>query len=72
MPATTARELYTQAVRDLPLTERLQLAALILEGLSQPNVAVVDASDTWTDEDQQDLAAFSVSYATARFPERAA
>lgn len=69
MPETTAQTLYAQAVRGLPMTERLHLAALILAELSQPNVAVIDASAVWSEEDQRDLAAFSLSYAAELYPE---
>jgi hypothetical protein len=43
---TTAQEIYIQVVRTLSLTERLRLATLILNELSQPNFAVVEPCDT--------------------------
>ena len=43
---TTAQEIYIHVVRTLSLTERLRLATLILNELSQPNLAVVEPSDT--------------------------
>ena len=62
------QEIYTQIISNLPPTERLQLATLILNGLVKQNVAVIDDSDTWTEQDQLDLAAFSMQYAaTALF-----
>ena len=69
MAVNTARELYTQTVRALPLTERLRLAALILDDLAQSDVAIVDASDTWSEQDQLDVAAFSIQYAARLYPE---
>ena len=57
------QEIYTQIISNLPPTERLQLATLILNGLVKQNVAVIDDSDTWTEQDQLDLAAFSMQYA---------
>ncbi|MFN5473898.1 MAG: hypothetical protein ACK5CR_18240 [Pseudanabaena sp.] len=64
------QEIYTQIISNLPPTERLQLATLILNGLVKQNVAVIDDSDTWTEQDQLDLAAFSMQYAvTALFEE---
>lgn len=64
------QEIYTQFISNLPPTERLQLATLILNGLVKQDVAVIDESDTWTDQDQLDLAAFSMQYAaTALFEE---
>jgi len=60
---TVVQEIYTQVISNLPPTERLQLATLILNGLVKQNVAVIDDSDTWTEQDQLDLAAFSMQYA---------
>jgi hypothetical protein len=68
MPSSV-QEIYTQVISTLPPTEQLKLATLILNGLVQQNAAVVDVSDTWTDQDQLDLADFSLQYATTAFPE---
>jgi hypothetical protein len=68
MPSTV-QEIYTQVVSMLPPTERLRLATLILNDLVQPNAAVVDDSDTWTDQDRLDLVAFSLQYAATAFSE---
>lgn len=57
------QEIYTQVISDLLPTERLQLATLILNGLVKQDAAVIDDSDTWTEQDQLDLAAFSLQYA---------
>ncbi|GAB4476489.1 MAG: hypothetical protein OHK0037_38150 [Elainellaceae cyanobacterium] len=65
---TTIQEIYTQVIASLSLTERLQLAMLILNGLAQQNATVVDNSDAWTEQDQLDLAAFSLQYAAIAFP----
>jgi len=67
--ALTAQEVFTETVRSLPLSERLRLAALILQELAQPNVAVVDQSDTWSGKDQADLTAVSLKYAEELYPE---
>ena len=56
------QEIYTQVISNLLPTERLQLATLILNGLVKQD-AVIDDSDTWTEQDQLDLAAFSLQYA---------
>lgn len=69
MPAMTAREIYTQSVQSLPLGERLRLAALILQDLTEPSVSIVELSDTWTAQDERDVAAFSLQYAAALYPE---
>ena len=57
------QEIYTQVISNLPPTQRLQLATLILNDLVKQDVAVIDDSDTWTEKDQLDLAAFSMQYA---------
>ena len=67
----SAQEIYAKTVRSLSPTERLRLAALILNeliGRATP-VVPVDDSDVWTDEDQQDLASFSLRYAATVYPE---
>lgn len=58
---TTIQEIYIQVVRTLSPAEQLQLATLILNELVEQN-AVVDRSDTWTDQDQLDLTAFSLQH----------
>ena len=68
MPAT-AREVYTAAVQSLPPTERLRLAALILDDLARPDVSVVDLGDGWTAEDEREVTAFALSYAADAYPE---
>jgi hypothetical protein len=62
---TTAQEIYIQVVRTLSLTQRLRLATLILNELSLPNLAVVEPSDTWTEEDCLDVTTFSLQYAAS-------
>lgn len=66
---TTAREVYTEVVRALPLAERLRLAALILDEFANPDGAAVDASDAWSTEDQRDATAVALRYAAAIYPE---
>jgi hypothetical protein len=67
--ALTAQEAFAETVRDLPPSERLRLAALILQDLAQCEVAVVDRSDTWTEQDQHDVTAFSLQHAAELYPE---
>jgi len=62
---TTIQDFYTQVVSTLSPNEQLQLATLILNGIVQKNVAVIDDRDTWTEQDQHDLAAFSLHHASA-------
>lgn len=66
---TTAQEVYNQVIRTLSPTEQLHLATLILNELVQQNVSVIDQSDAWTEQDQTDLANFSLQYAATLFPE---
>jgi hypothetical protein len=67
--STTAEEVFTETVRALPPTERLRLASLILNDLSQSNLAVVEVSDAWSQKDQDELTAFSLRHAAAAYPE---
>jgi len=67
--ALTAQEVFTETVRALPPSERLRLAALILQELTQSEVAGVDRSDTWNEQDQRDLTTFSLQYAAELYPE---
>ena len=67
--ALTAQEVFTETVRALSPNERLRLAALILQDLAQAEVAVVDRSDTWNEQDQHDLTALTLQYATELYPE---
>jgi hypothetical protein len=69
MPAPTAHDVYVQTVRSLPLAERLRLAALILDDLAQPNVSVLEMSDSWSEQDERDLSTFSLRYAATLYPE---
>jgi hypothetical protein len=60
----TIQDIYAYITRILPPTALLQLAALILNGLTQQDKSVVDDSDTWTEQDQLELAAFSLQHFT--------
>ncbi|MEH1928619.1 hypothetical protein [Nostoc sp.] len=64
-----AQEIYSQVVCNLSPTERLCLATLILNELVEPNLSIIDQSDTWTEQDQLDLTSFSLEYATSIFSE---
>jgi hypothetical protein len=56
-----AKEFYAETVRSLSPKERLQLAAMILNDLTKPNEEI-DLSDSWSDEDLQDLTTFALSH----------
>lgn len=70
MPSTdqTIQKVYQMIVATLPMGDRLRLAALILNDLAQQNVDVIDTSHTWTEQDQLELASFSLQHATSLFP----
>ena len=61
------QDIYAYITRSLPPTALLQLAALILNGLTQQDKSVVDESDAWTEQDQLELAAFSFQHFTTAF-----
>jgi len=68
---TTAQKVFTEIVHTLPPGERLRLATLILQDLTQFEVASVDSSATWSEQDQSDLTTFSLQYAATLYPEDA-
>jgi len=61
---TSAQEIYTQTVRNLPPTERLKLGTLILNELVEQPSSAIEESETWTEQDQNDLLNFSLQYTT--------
>ncbi|MGC9524777.1 MAG: hypothetical protein ACP5D7_04485 [Limnospira sp.] len=61
---TKIQEIYAQMIQNLPPKDRLQLAALILNSLV--NHEAIDESETWTEEDQLDLAAYALESADDR------
>ena len=66
---TTAQQVFAETVIALPLAERLRLAALILQDLTQSEMSVVDRQDAWDERDRCDLTAFSLQYAAQLYPE---
>ena len=56
----TAQEIYTQILSELSPNERLRLATLILNDLVGQPLSVINQSDTWKEQDQSDLLAFSI------------
>lgn len=67
MAKTTAEEIYNQAVKPLPPSERFKLATMILNDI--PPQAVVDYSEEWTEEDYRDFSAASWAYITRKLEE---
>lgn len=68
-PHQTLQEVYQTIVATLPASDRLRLAALILNELAQQPVSVIDDSNAWTEQDQLELASFSFQHATTLFPD---
>ena len=60
----TVQQLYEQTIKPLPMAERYRLAVLILNDI--PPQAVVDASDTWTEEDMHEFSQASWAQIDAR------
>jgi hypothetical protein len=63
----TIEEIYDEAIKPLPPSERFRLATLILNEI--PPQSVVDARDAWNDEDVQDVVAYSARTFAAGYPE---
>ena len=59
----TAQEIDTQILSELSPNERLRLATLILNDFVGQPLSVINQSDTWKEQDQSDLLAFSIQYA---------
>jgi hypothetical protein len=57
----TAQQIY-KTIEAMAPSERLRLATLILEGLSENAVAALDFSEEWTDEDIRDLSDFAARH----------
>jgi hypothetical protein len=56
----TVQEIYSEVVKILPLDERLRLATMILNDLTNKNISLVNYSDTWAQEDQIDIVNYSL------------
>jgi hypothetical protein len=65
----TVQNIYQNLIGNLSVGDRLNLAALILNNLTQQEIAIIDTSDTWTTQDQLELASFSMQYANSLFPD---
>jgi hypothetical protein len=64
MPNTsqTVKDIYQNFVGNLSVGDRLHLATLILNNLTQPEIAAIDTSNTWTEQDQTDVTSFALQY----------
>lgn len=63
----TIEEIYDEAIKPLPPSERFRLATLILSEI--PPESVVDLRDAWSDEDIRDVVAHSARLFAADHPE---
>ena len=67
--ALTAQEVFARDVRSLPLGERLRLASLILQELADSGYAIVQRGDSWSEQDHEEVTAFSLEHASRVYPE---
>ena len=67
--AQTIQDIYQNVISPLSLPERLKLAALILNNITEKNLEVVESSDTWTEQDQLEFTSFSLQYAASLYPD---
>ncbi len=66
---STIQEIYQNISNTLSPGDRLRLAALILNDLTESNVAVIDTGNTWTEQDLTEVTNFSLQYAANLFPD---
>lgn len=65
----TAESIYRSSVVALPKSEKLKLASLILDELTASVGAVLDFSDSWSEEDVRDVTAYAAHYAAEVYGE---
>ena len=63
----TIEEIYREAIKPLPPSERFRLATLILNEI--PPQSVVDIRDAWNEADMGDVAAYSARLFAVEYPE---
>ena len=63
------QDIYQKVISPLSLSDRIQLAALILNSITEKNIEVVESSDTWTEQDKLDMTSFSLQYAASLYPD---
>ena len=54
------KDIYQKVLSPLSVGDRIQLAALILNGITEKNIEVIESSDTWTEQDLVDITSFSL------------
>jgi hypothetical protein len=65
----TAESVYQSNVAALPKPERLKLTALILDELTASVGAVLDSSDSRSEDDLRDVTAYAADYAAGVYGE---
>ncbi len=65
----SAEQVFQSTVHGLPRSERLRLAAIILQDLAEGDPTALDYSDAWSQEDIADLQTHALNCAAARTPE---
>jgi hypothetical protein len=63
----TIEELYHEAIKPLPPSDRFRLATLILNEI--PLQSVADVGEAWNEQDMTDVAAYSARLFAAEYPE---
>ncbi len=64
----TIEEIYDEAIKPLPPSERFRLATLILNEI--PPQSVLDIREAWNEQDMTDVAAYSARLFDAEYPEQ--
>lgn len=59
----TAQKVYDEIVQTLSPTEQLRLATMVLNRFVREISPAIEQSDYWTEQDQIDVANFSIQYA---------
>ncbi len=63
----TIEQIYDEAIKPLPPSERFRLATLILNEI--PPQSVVDIRDAWNEQDMRDVTAYSARMLVTEYPE---
>ncbi len=64
----TIEEIYDEAIKPLPPSERFRLATLMLNEI--PPQSVLDIREAWNEQDMTDVAAYSARLFDAEYPEQ--
>ncbi|MGK7894071.1 MAG: hypothetical protein AB4372_10710 [Xenococcus sp. (in: cyanobacteria)] len=61
------QDIYQKVISPLSVSDRIQLAALILNSITEKNIEVIESSDTWTEQDLIDITSFSLQHAASLY-----